>query len=145
METIEQYFAKLPNFIRWLAFLPLSVITYVMANFLTNIAGKLLEFFSRDPWSDKVYTHLISPGVAGYFSIAIAIAMVPQRKKFVSFLLTAFWLLAYGVLISVALFTDDWKSAIPGVVSAVAAVFSYVHCKERQETSQSNSYSTEEE
>ena len=135
MEILDEYFEKLPDWLRWILILPASLLVYVLANVLTNIAGKLLEFFSRDPWSDKVFTHLVSPGVAGFFAIAIAIALAPRAKPTVAFLITGVWLLIYGALITFAFLTGDWKSAIPGFVSAGTAIWAYVQFKSEQRDS----------
>ena len=129
MGTIDDYFDKLPEWLRWILLIPGSLLIYVLANLLTNIAGKLLEFFSRDPWSDKLFTHLVSPAVAGFFSIAIAIALAPRAKPTVAFLATGVWFLIYGALITFAFLTGDWRSAIPGFVSAGTSMLAYVQFK----------------
>jgi hypothetical protein len=145
MDIFDSYFERLPSWIRWVLFLPLSVFVYVAANFLTNIGGALLNFFSREPWSDRLFTHLVSPAVAGYFSVSFAVAMVPKNKLTFALIITAIWILIYGVLITFSVLTGDWKSAIPGVVSAVTAVYSYVEIKGSQQQLLSTSYSPEVE
>lgn len=129
MELLEDLFEKIPNWIRWILICPLSVLTYLLGNMITNIAGTLLNFFSRDPWSDKVFTHLVSPGVAGYASVAVAIALAPKGKIKVGLLITGVWLIAYGAVIMLAFANGDWKSAIPGIASAATAVYAYVQLK----------------
>ncbi len=132
MDIFDQYFDKLPSWLRWIFILPASLLVYLLANFFTNIAGKLLEFFSRDPWSDKLFTHLVSPGVAGFLAVGIAIGLAPRAKPTVAFLITGFWLLIYGGLITFAFLAGDWSSAIPGFVSAGTAVWAYVQFKSEQ-------------
>jgi hypothetical protein len=132
MDTFDKYCDKLPSWLRWILIFPASLLVYVLANILTNIAGKLLEFFSRDPWSDKLFTHLVSPGVAGFFAIAIAIALAPRAKPTVAFLITGIWLLIYGALITFAFLTGDWRSAIPGLVSAGTTIWAYVQFRSEQ-------------
>ena len=127
METLVDFFKKIPNWLRWILIFPTSIFTYFVADFLTNILGKLAIFFSRDPWSDKVFTHLLAPGVAGYSSIVIAIAMAPKGQGQVAMLMTGIWLVAYGAMITVAFASGDWKSAIPGVASAVASLYAYIN------------------
>ena len=129
MDTLEELFEKIPNWIRWILICPISVLTYFLVNMLSNIAGTVLNFFSRDPWSDKFFTHLVSPGFAGFASIAIAIALAPKGQRQVGLLITGVWLLVYGAITMLAFANGDWKSAIPGIVSAAASIFAYVELK----------------
>lgn len=130
MDELNYHFEKLPAWLRWILFLPLSVFVYFAANFLTNIAGTAINFFSREPWSDRLFTHLVSPAVAGYFSVTFAVAMAPRNKATVSLMIVALWLLVYGALVTFSILAGDWKSAIPGIVSAATCFFSYIHIKE---------------
>ena len=129
MDTLEELFEKIPNWIRWILICPISVLTYFLVNMFSNIAGTVLNFFSRDPWSDKFFTHLVSPGFAGFASIAIAIALAPKGQRQVGLLITGVWLLVYGAVTMLAFANGDWKSAIPGIVSAAASIFAYVELK----------------
>jgi hypothetical protein len=129
VDIFDQYIDKLPSWLRWILILPASLSVYVLANLLANFAGKLLNFFSREPWSDKLFTHLVSPGVAGFFAIAIAIALAPRAKPTVAFVITGVWLFVYGASITFAFLTGDWRSAIPGFVSAGTAIWAYVQFK----------------
>ena len=131
MEVFDEYFEKLPSWIRWILFLPMSIIVYVLSNFLTNIGGALMNFLSLHPMSDKLFTHIISPAVAGYLSVSFAFAMVPAKKVFIFLMITAIWMLIYGALIAFAFLVNDWRSAMPGIVSTVTATFCYVHYKEQ--------------
>ena len=81
--------------------------------------------------SDKLFTHIISPAVAGYFSVAFAFAMVPAKKAIIFLMITAIWMLIYGAVIAFAFLVDDWKSAIPGIFSTVMATFCYIKYKEQ--------------
>jgi hypothetical protein len=129
MDTLEKLFEKIPNWIRWILICPISVLTYFLVNMFSNIAGTVLNFFSRDPWSDKFFTHLVSPGFAGFASIAIAIALAPKGQRQVGLLITGVWLLVYGAVTMLAFANGDWKSAIPGIVSAATSIFAYVELK----------------
>jgi len=129
MEALDKLFEKLPGWVRWILILPASVMTYFLVNLLSNIAGPVLNFFSRDPWSDKFFTHLVSPGLGGYASIAIAIAMAPKWQGQVGLLMTGVWLLVYGAATMLAFSNGDWRSAIPGIVSATTSILAYVQLK----------------
>jgi hypothetical protein len=131
LEVFEEYFEKLPSWIRWILFLPLSIIVYVLSNFLTNIGGVLMNFLSLHPMSDKLFTHIISPAVAGYLAVAFAFAMVPAKKIIVFLIITGIWMIVYGAVVAFALLVNDWRSAIPGIVSAVTATFCYMYYKEQ--------------
>ena len=133
MDIFDEYFEKLPDWLRWILIIPASILAYFLVNFLANISGQLLNFFSREPWSDKMFTHLISPGLAGFFAIAIAIALAPRARPTVSFLITGFWLVTYGALVIFAFLAGDWKSAIPGVVSAGTAIWAFAEFKSKSE------------
>jgi len=122
----------MPDWLRWIFVIPVSLLVYVLANMMTNIAGRLLDFFSRDPWSDKFFTHLVSPGIAGFFAVTIAIEMAPKAKSTIALLITGIWLLIYGALMTFAFMTADWKSAIPLFVSGGTAIWSYVDFKSTQ-------------
>ena len=133
MDDFESYCEKLPSWLRWILVLPTTLFFYVLANFLLNIAGKLLEFFSRDsPWSDKIFTHLISPGVAGFFAVWVAIAMAPRAKSRTALLITGIWLMIYGGAAFFAAMVGDWGAVIPCVVSAGAAIMGYSDFKSKQ-------------
>ena len=133
MDIFDEYFNKMPGWLRWILVLPASLLVYVLAELLTNMAGNLLEFFSRDPWSHKLFTHLLSPGVAGFYAIAIAIALAPKAKPIVAFSITAVWLVIYGAAFTIAFLTSDWRSAIPGLVSTGTAIWAYVQFKSEQD------------
>lgn len=133
MDEFESYCEKLPSWLRWILVLPTTVLFYVLANFLLNIAGKLLEFFSRDsPWSEKIFTHLISPGVAGFYAVGVAIAMAPGAKSRMALLITGVWLMFYGGAAFFAAMLGDWGAVIPSVVSAGAAIMGYLDFKSKQ-------------
>lgn len=133
MDDFERYCEKLPKWLRWIVLFPVSVLFYVLANFLLNIGGKLLEFFSRDsPWSDKIFTHLISPGVAGFYAVGVAIAMAPGAKSTTALLITGVWLMIYGGAAFFAAMVGDWGAVIPSVVSAGAAIMGYSDFKSKQ-------------
>ena len=140
MESFDEYFEKLPDWLRWVLIIPSSILVYFLANLIVNIAGKLLDFFSRDPWNEKLFTHLISPGVAGFFAVAIAIALAPRARPFVSFLITSIWLFVYGGLLTFAFLAGDWKSAIPCLISAVAAIMAFIQYKSEHQSSMAANY-----
>jgi hypothetical protein len=135
LEVFDEYFERLPSWIRWILFLPLSIIVYVLSNFLTNIGGVLMNFLSLHPMSDKLFTHIISPAVAGYLAVAFAFAMVPTKKIIIFLIITAIWMIVYGAVVAFAFLVDDWRSAIPGIISAVTATFCYMHYKEKLSSS----------
>ena len=82
-----------------------------------------MNFLSLHPMSDKLFTHIISPAVAGYLAVAFAFAMVPAKKIIVFLIITGIWMIVYGALVAFALLVNDWRSAIPGIFSAVSATF----------------------
>ncbi len=133
MDDFERYCDKMPRWLRWILLFPASVLFYVLANFLINIAGKLLDFFYRDPvWSDKIFTHLISPGVAGFYAVGVAIAIAPGAKSTTALFITGTCLMIYGGAGFFAAMIGDWGAVIPCVVSAVAAIMGYSDFKSKQ-------------
>jgi len=131
VEILEVYFRKIPDWLRWILILPFSVLSYLLTTVASNILGKVIEFFSRDPVSEKVFTHLLSPGFAGFMAIAVVIVLAPNAKQKVAFAVTGLWLIFYGASSAFAILIGDWKSTIPVLVSTGTSIWSYMQFKSK--------------
>ena len=134
MEILFNIFSKIPNWLRWILILPLSITTYFICNIVVNVIGKILVFVIRDPiFNHNIFTHIISPAVAGYLSLILGVAISPSKQSLVSFLLVCLWLFVYGVLIFFAFVGHKWYDSIAVLISSIALIYAYIQLKDEIE------------
>ena len=113
---------NLPNWLRWVIFLPASVAAFLVAYWVAVIGGRIMNFLGPAggaAWGDNFFVHLLGPGFAGYASIFVVQLLVPKKKRLISLLASGIWLLLLGFLGTYAVLTREWPNLLGAVSSAV--------------------------
>jgi hypothetical protein len=118
-----ELFDRMPGWLRWVLFVPASVLTYALVFAGVVLGGKLMNFFTTGPgWSDNFFKYLLGPALAGYWSIVAAMILAPHGHRMILWSLLSLWMAAYGVLSGAAIFTGDMKSLFSVLVSVAGAL-----------------------
>ena len=114
---------KLPSWLRW-TLLPLASIgTYVVVNFVVSIIGSLLDFLSRSPWGSNFSTHVVAPGLAGYWAIAAIAVVAPGGRATASLVGSGCWMFVFGAATFFALLNPGWGTLLPVACSVVGLIY----------------------
>jgi len=89
MNKIEKFIQKFPDFIRWVFFLPismlLSALVFLAVKFGLQFYGFLQTIFIADLGKLQLYLHQITPDFALSFSFSyISITIAPKLQKIIS-------------------------------------------------------------
>ena len=118
---MKKFLENLPTWLRWILFLPGSVVAFLIAYWAAVIGGRIMNFLGPVGgygWGDNFFVHLLGPGFAGYASIMAVQLLVPNKKRLVSLLVSGTWLLLLGFLGTYAVLTKEW----PYLLSAISSV-----------------------
>lgn len=125
MENKSYKFPALPTWARWALLLPFSIVTYFLINFLCNLLGTLLQFIGRDPYNEKIFTHFISPCVAGFFCVSWPSDWAPKAPKTVGLVLSAIWMAAFGAWAFLGFRLHGFSGLLGPVFSTIGAVYAF--------------------
>lgn len=121
---MNKFSENLPNWLRWVLFLPASAAAFLIAYWAAVIGGRIMNFLGPaggGAWGDNFFVHLLGPGVAGYASILVVQLLVPQKKRLFSLLASGIWLLLLGFSGTYAVLTREWPNLL-GAISSAAGI-----------------------
>ena len=125
--------------LRWILFLPLSILVLLIIDFITGILIRNISFLDPLNYSTMslIFYSALRGGVPGYAFVYIGTNIVPNFKKFVSILLS-FLIIVLNVLSIVATgyegYIDDgvfgvlssWQNIIRNIATIIGAVIAVV-------------------
>jgi hypothetical protein len=119
-----EYIEKIPNWIRWCLIPISSALTLLLVTIIANIAGKLLVFFGGDRgFDEKFYSYLVSPLLAGFCSVFVAMMFAPTRKMGTGMFMSSLWCAAYGALAFFSVMSSQFAILISVVAGCVGSVY----------------------
>jgi hypothetical protein len=119
-----EYIQKIPNWIRWCLIPVSSAFTLLLVTIIANIVGKLLVFFGGDRgFDEKFYSYLLSPLLAGFCSVYVAMMFAPTRKIGTGIFMSSLWCAAYGALAFFSVVSSQFVVLIPVVAGCVGSIY----------------------
>ncbi len=115
---------NLPNWLRWVLFLPASAAAFFIAYWVAVIGGRIMNFLGPvgGAWGDNFFVHLLGPGFAGYASILVVQLLVPKKKRFIGLLVSGIWFLLLGFSGTYAVLTREWPNLLGAIASAAGVL-----------------------
>jgi len=99
-------------------------LTLLLVTIIANIAGKLLVFFGGDRgFDEKFYSYLVSPLLAGFCSVFVAMMFAPTRKMGTGMFMSSLWCAAYGALAFFSVMSSQFAILISVVAGCVGSVY----------------------
>ena len=119
-----EYIQRIPNWLRWVLIPFSSVITLLLVTIIANMAGKLMVFFGGDRgFDEKFYSYLLSPSLAGFCSVYVAMMFAPTGKIGTGIFMSCFWCAAYGALAFFSVLTSQLSLLIPVAAGSIGSVY----------------------
>ena len=119
---------KIPNWLRWLLFLPLSIIASIFVYPIIKIINSLFDSIPQL----QLFLFIIGAGLTGYIFVIVAVKVVPKHKVMFSIIMASTYMilagitlyekLTFGKIIQMNMF-ETISLAVVGTISAVITCY----------------------
>ncbi len=128
MDYIIARIRRWPAAIRWLLWIPASLLTGILVHMATVLFGKFTTYFTRSAFGDNFFILLAAPAFSGYCAIRFPMNFVPAQRRGSALTLCMFWMVLLGLRTGLTAFEGDFRSAFAALVSAIGCAVGYFHC-----------------
>lgn len=121
----SEFVERIPHLIRWLLIPLASLFSYLLTAFAINILGLILVYFgpAYGGWNEKLFSHLVSPGISGFVAIYVCAILAPSAKRGVAIFISAVWFVLAGGMLALAVWSAEWSTSLAVVSTAVGCGF----------------------
>jgi hypothetical protein len=127
MERIIARMQLWPAAIRWLIWIPASLLTHVVVHVAVVLFGKFTTYFTRSMFGENFFVLLAAPAIAGYLAIRLPMMFAPSQRRGPALTLCVLWMAMMGLRSGVTAFTGDFPSSFAALVSAIGSAVGYFH------------------